>query len=179
MNPGDVTTSGRAMFRPRKGGLYWTATKNNVCMDLAHDAYRTFVCSASCDLVRQWRLQVDKFEEGTVVVGVAESTVDPDHYVGRFTEGWGLADNGHFYHGACKCAASMRELCTPLCTAHVTLQPHCVVDLELHPGPDLVIRSGGKEFRHRVQVREGVRLYPAVSVRRAKVKIFADESDNG
>ena len=57
MNPADVVTAGRDMFRPRKGGLYWTATKNNVCMDLAHDQYRTFVCSASCDLVRQWRLQ--------------------------------------------------------------------------------------------------------------------------
>ena len=57
VNPADVTTAGRDLFRPRKGGLYWTATKNNVCMDLAHDAYRTFVCSASCDLVRQWRLQ--------------------------------------------------------------------------------------------------------------------------
>ena len=48
---------------------------------------------------------------------------------------------------------------------------------EVAPGPDLVLKAGGKEFRHRLQSRDGVRLYPAVSVRRAKVKIFADESE--
>merc|ERR1711964_549884 len=95
----------------------------------------------------------------------------------------GLADNGHFYHGACKCSPHVKNLCTPICQAHVTMENHTIIDVEEvrskdeEGSRDLIFKVGDKSFRQRLEVAKDARLYPAVSVKRAKVKIFADDAD--
>jgi len=52
------------MYKARKGGLYWKATKNNMCIDISSPSYKTFILNTSVDLVEAWRLKVEIFEEG-------------------------------------------------------------------------------------------------------------------
>lgn len=130
-------------------------------------------------MVDCWKLRIELFEEGSVVIGVAEDTADTGYYVGRFKDGWALADNGHFYCGQCKCDPNVRHLCTPVCQAHMEIHHGSVVSVAyLKETQDLIFRQGNKVFRQRLKgLSTDKRLYPAVSVKAAKVRIFKQEGD--
>jgi len=176
--PKEVSVAGNPMFRQRKGGLYWKRTKNNMCLDISSPSYKTFVLNSNCNLVTSWKLKVELFEEhSSVVVGVVEETADTGYYVGRFKDGWGLADNGHFYNGGCKCDPSVRHLCTPLCQGHMTIQHGAVITVAINVSTnDIVFRQGQKMFTQRLKdVNPDRRLYPAVSLKAAKARIFPED----
>lgn len=124
-----------------------------------------------------WKLKVELFEEGSCVVGVAEETVDTGYYIGRFKDAWGLADNGHFYNGGCKCDPSVRHLCTPLCQGHMSIQNGAVLTIAINTSTnDIVFRQGQKMFTQRLKnVNPDRRLFPAVSLKAAKVRIFPED----
>lgn len=61
-----------------------------MCLDISSPTYKTFVLNSSCDVVEAWKLRIELFEEGSVVVGVCEDAIDTSYYVGRFKDGWGL-----------------------------------------------------------------------------------------
>ncbi|CAD7941466.1 unnamed protein product [Amoebophrya sp. A25] len=168
-----------ATYKARKGGLYWKATKNNMALDISSPNYKTFVLNSSCDLVQAWKMRIELFEEGSCVVGVCEDTIDTSYYCGRFKDGWGLADNGHFYCGQCKCDPTVKHLCTPACQAHMEIHHGAVISIAyLKETQDLVFRQGNKIFRQRLKnVNPEKRLFPAISLRAAKCRIFKEEGD--
>ena len=120
-------------FRQRRGGLYWKSTKNNMCMELGGNQLQTFILNSPCDLVHSWKLKVELFDGGACVIGVAEPTADPHHYIGRFRDGCGLSHTGNFYHGGCLCDNSVRHLCTPVCVAHLQIPDGAIVLCQFDP----------------------------------------------
>jgi len=174
-----MKVSANPQFRQRKGGLYWKVTKNNMCMDLSGDGFRTYLLNTSCDLIAKWKLKVELYQEGSVVVGIAEEGADVSQYVGRYSNGWGLGDNGHWYNGGCKCPPSVRHLCTPLCQGHIRISSGQVLFFSVNcETGDFTVTSGTKSFTQRIQnLPKDTRVFPAVSVRSAKVRIFAADAD--
>ena len=64
-----------------------------------------------------------------LIAGICEETIDTNYYCGRFRDSYGLADNGHFYCGACKCDVSVKHLCTPVCQAHMEVTHGSIVSV--------------------------------------------------
>ena len=124
-------------------------------------------------------MRIELFEEGSCVIGICEDSIDTSYYVGRFKDGWGLADNGHFYCGQCKCDPTVKHLCTPACQAHMEIHHGAVISVAyLKDTQDIIFRQGNKIFRQRLKgVNPDKRLYPCISLKAAKCRIFKEEGD--
>ena len=87
---------------------------------------------------------------------------------------------GHFYCGQCKCDPTVKHLCTPACQAHMEIHHGAVISVAyLKATQDLVFRQGNKIFRQRLKgVNPEKRLFPCISLRAAKCRIFKEEGDH-
>jgi len=180
VSPKEVLASGKRSFNQRKGGLYWKTTKNNMCLDIGSTHMKTFVLNCPCQLVESWKLKIELFDEGSYVVGVCSDECDPDYYIGRYKNGWGLAGNGHFYAGGCKCDPAVKHLCTPICQGHMSLGSAGSTIISIcynSETSDLIFRSGTKLFTQRLQGVNDRRLFPAVSLKNAKIRIFKENAE--
>ncbi|KAF4649291.1 kelch-like, partial [Perkinsus olseni] len=117
--------------RLRRGAVYWRLTKSKSCSSTDNSVMQTFVLAVPADLMidRSWRLVVEKFSADSLVVagvlavrGELAQEDSPEvrgAYIGRYSNGWGLACFGNLYNGGCKCSAAMQDLCTPVCQTHL------------------------------------------------------------
>ena len=170
-----------AIFKQRKGGMYWRLTRTDTCVSAGSSSFVTHTLSSSTDLIEhKWSLHYELFSGNCdIVFGLVSLKDHPtDQYVGRFSSGFGISiKNGNFYQGKCKCEESVKELCTPVCPSFLSFSsPRGSIDLWIDPKTtDLTIRTDrGATFMRRLFVTDDKpnRFFPAVSLLNAKARIM-------